>query len=312
MKVDEAKQLVLGLMKEQQGGALWSLVQPGPPGSDPGKFLIDGRVARVIHHYSGWHVTINPSWFDNGFDPPMIHQEPFYWYVFALPRTSVFRGDHYFICDYLQMRDWVLSFASPRGHDHRGHRDWRADLHLFPDPLCEQRGYFRWGDELPTARDRPERVFELDNLETVVEVPPAGLHVGGFAVGGESAAHEQLKLYVASHGPEFGLSSTATSHLEYSFATGDRVDVLFKNHLPDRTVVEVEVDGVENVCVGVMQAIKYRSLAAVDAGFPLLTSRVRSLVVAYETSYPKAAELAERYDIQLMSVARVAVLSEAV
>jgi AraC-like DNA-binding protein len=33
--------------------------------------------------------------------------------------------------------------------------------------------------------------------------------------------------------------------------------------------------------LGVHQAIKYRSLAAPDAGFPLLTSRVRSVVVAY-------------------------------
>lgn len=72
-------------------------------------------------------------------------------------------------------------------------------------------------------------------------------------------------------------------HLEYRFATGDRVDVMFENHLPDRTVVEVEVEGEQQICVGIHQAIKYRSLAAADAGYPLLTSRVRSLVVAYNT-----------------------------
>lgn len=312
MRVDDAKDLVLGLMRQQHEGTLWPLVDPAPPGEDSGKFLINRKVARVIHHWSGWHPLINLSWFNGSFDQPSIHGEPFYWYVFALPKKPTSHGDHYFICDYLQMRDWVLSFAAPRGNDHRDHRDWRADLHLFPDPMWERRGYFRWGDEPSSDRNLPDRVFELDNLETVLELVPPGLHVGTFGPGGESAAHQQLKLYVAGHGSEFGLSPAATSHVEYSFATGDRVDVLFKNHLPDRTVVEVEVQGDDNVCVGVMQAIKYRSLAAVDAGFPLLTSRVRSLVVAYETAYPRATDLAGRYDVELITVDRDAVLSEAV
>lgn len=42
--------------------------------------------------------------------------------------------------------------------------------------------------------------------------------------------------------------------------------------------------------------MKYRSLPAADAGYPLLTSRVRSLVVAYSTDYPKACDLADRYE----------------
>jgi hypothetical protein len=90
------------------------------------------------------------------------------------------------------------------------------------------------------------------------------------------------------------------------------VDVLFENHRPDRTVVEVEVEGERNVCVGVLQAIKYRSLAAVDAGYPLLTGRVGSLVVAYNTDYPKARSLAERYEISLKSIDRELVLGKAV
>jgi hypothetical protein len=87
---------------------------------------------------------------------------------------------------------------------------------------------------------------------------------------------------------------------------------MFKNHQPDRTVVEVEIEGEDNVCVGIHQAIKYRSLAAADAGYPLLTSRVKSLVVAYDTKYPKALDLAERYEVSLVSVDRKLVLGEAV
>jgi hypothetical protein len=84
---------------------------------------------------------------------------------------------------------------------------------------------------------------------------------------------------------------------------------MFENHLPDRTVVEVEVEGEQQICVGIHQAIKYRSLAAADAGYPLLTARVRSLVVAYATDYAKARDLAERYDIPLISVDRDRILS---
>jgi hypothetical protein len=120
-----------------------------------------------------------------------------------------------------------------------------------------------------------------------------------------------LKLYVASHPLEFGLSAAAVAHVEYSFTTGDRVDVMFENHLPDRTVVEVEVEGERQLCIGIHQAIKYRSLAAADAGFPLLTSRVRSLVVAYAVDYPKALDLAERYDIPLLAADRETVLAGA-
>jgi hypothetical protein len=116
---------------------------------------------------------------------------------------------------------------------------------------------------------------------------------------------------VAGHPLEFGLSAAAVPHVEYSFATGDRVDVMFENHLPDRTVVEVEVEGEQQLCIGIHQAIKYRSLAAADAGFPLLTSRVRSLVVAYSIEYPKARELAERYEIPLLAADREAVLAGA-
>ena len=86
---------------------------------------------------------------------------------------------------------------------------------------------------------------------------------------------------------------------------------MFDNHLPDRTIIEVEVQGERDVCVGIHQAIKYRSLAAADAGYPLLTSRVRSLVVAYSTDCPQARELADRYDIPLVSVNRDKVLTGA-
>jgi hypothetical protein len=65
--------------------------------------------------------------------------------------------------------------------------------------------------------------------------------------------HKLLKLYVTGHPAEFGLTPAAVAHIEYPFATGDRVDVMFENHMPDRTVVEVEVEGEREVCIGIHQ-----------------------------------------------------------
>jgi hypothetical protein len=283
-------------------------VSGASPDGDPGKFLIDGKAARAIHRFNGWLVPISLGWFSGGYDLPVTNKTSFYWYAFAIPERGMYAADPYFICDYLQMREWVLDFAAPLGDTHRDHSSWRCDLRLYPG---ERIGYFRWGDEPLGMNDQPGRVFEVDNLATIAIPPPSGQHVGGYGGGGESAAHRLLKLYVAGHPLDFGLSAAAVAHVEYPFATGDRVDVMFENHLPDRTVIEVEVEGEREVCVGIHQAIKYRSLAAADAGYPLLTSRVRSLVVAYSTEYPKALDLASRYDVPLVSVNRDKVLSGA-
>jgi hypothetical protein len=118
-------------------------------------------------------------------------------------------------------------------------------------------------------------------------------------------------MYVAAHPAEFGMSEQALAQVEYRFQTGDRVDVMFENHLPDRTVIEVEIAGEDNICVGIHQAIKYRSLAEADAGYALRSSRVGSLVVAYDTDYPRAIALSRRYEVPLRSVDQERVLAPA-
>lgn len=314
MKVAEAKALVVDLITRDlvASGVPVAFDPSSPDPRDVGKFVLGGKVARAIHHYDGWYVPIELSWFSGSFEPPRVHGEPFYWYVFAIPKRRRYRRDHYVVCDYLQMRDWVLDFAAPLDRDHRDHKLWRADLRIYTDDETEREGYFRWGDEDVASSVRPERVFELDNVATLYELALIGERVGTLGPGGESAAHRRLKLYVAAHPMEFGMSDQALSHIEHRFQTGDRVDVLFENHAPDRTVVEVEIAGEENICVGVHQAIKYRSLAESEAGYALLGGRVNSLVVAYETAYPKAMELADRYEVSLRTVDRELVLSSAV
>jgi hypothetical protein len=303
MRVAEAKQMTVDLIVRDVGGSPMAItLDRTSPDGDAGKFMLHGRVARAIHHFDGWYVPINLSWFDGSFDPPEIHREPFHWYVFAIPRRGSLASEHYFVCDYLQIREWVLDFAAPMGRDHRDHRNWRADLRVLPDDPEERTGYFRWGDEPVGSTPLPSRVFELDNATTLAEAGIVPQHVGVFGPGGESSAHRQLKLYVATHGVDFGMSTAAEAFVEHRFRTGDRVDVMFQNHEPERTVVEIEVAGEENICTGIHQAIKYRSLAEVEGGYDRQSPTVRSLVVAYETGYPSATALADRYEVDLKAV----------
>jgi hypothetical protein len=74
-----------------------------------------------------------------------------------------------------------------------------------------------------------------------------------------------------------------------------------ENHVPVRTVVEVEVEGRDELLVGVQQAVKYAALAGVEARFPVVSHRVRPLVVAYRVDYPEVAELADRYGVGLIA-----------
>ena len=305
MRVEEARDLVVGLISQETiaDGALAGLLSPEPPDGDAGKFVLDGKPARAIHHYDGWYVPINLDWFHGSFDPPTINRALFHWYVFAIPARTTWQRDHYFVCDYLQLRDWVLEFTAPLGRDHRDHKHWRADLRKLADDPDETSGYFRWADE-PIGSILPERVFQLDNASTIRElaVTAPGHRVGTFGPGGESAAHRRLKLYVAAHPEAIGLASAALPHVEYRFATGDRVDVMFDNHRPHRTVVEVEVSGEMNLVVGIQQAIKYRSLAEFDGDFGPGSTSVHSAVVAYEVDYPNVRKLADRYDVRMIGL----------
>ena len=56
MRPTEAKDMVLGLILDRQPEAARSLVvSPASPDGDPAKFLIDGKAARAIQRFSGWH-----------------------------------------------------------------------------------------------------------------------------------------------------------------------------------------------------------------------------------------------------------------
>lgn len=307
MKVREAKDLVLrGIYRDLRESGVSVVVDSESPDSrDPGKFMIADKPTRAIHHFDGFFVPINLEWFQGSYDRPAINRGEFYWYVFAIPDFSRYVQPHYFICDFLQMREWVLQFQAPAGRTHRNHKDWRADIRVDRGLSGETQAYFRWGDE-PLTWEYPNRTIRLDNIAVVAHenlLHRHGLNVGATGLGGESEAHRRLKLYVAHHPEMLTLSSAAASEVEHRFVTGDVCDVLYKNHGPLRTVAEVELSGTENILVGIHQAIKYRSLAASESRIRLdAYSDLAAYVVAYEDGGQRAHDLAGSYNVELLTV----------
>jgi len=317
VKVSEAKALVFdGMFKDILHAGLSILVDHrSPDSSDPGKFMLAGKAARVVHHYDGWHVPINLSWFEGSLDQPTIQDGQFHWYVFAIPTLGRLARPHYLICDYLQIREWVLQFGAPLGRDHKHHKDWRADIRVDRGLSNETQAYFRWGDEPIGEWLYPNRIVRLDNIGAAANehrITELGFHIGSTGAGGESEAHRRLKLFVAQNPALLSLSANAVSEVEHRFITGDVVDVLFKNHGPLRTVAEIEVSGTENIIVGIHQAIKYRSLAAAESQIGIYEMQdPRAHVVSYEDVAQEARDLAGAYNVNLLTVDKNAVLAPA-
>ena len=83
MTFAEAKEIVLrGISTDIATTGAPVIVQANPANEpDEAKFMINGKLARVVSFFSGWHVPINLKWFSGSFDQPQIQDSSFYWYA---------------------------------------------------------------------------------------------------------------------------------------------------------------------------------------------------------------------------------------
>lgn len=301
MKVREAKDQVLELAsKNLLAAGVQSLIDPdSPDGNDPGKFRIHGQTSRAIHRFDGWHVPINLSWFEGSIEEPQIHGFPFYWYAFAIPKYGGFDHKRYFICNYLQVRDWILDFDAPLGKDYRDQSNWRSDFQPYKHAEKSSLAYFRWGDEAIQDQSKLSRIVELDNILHLIDYR---VRERGFEYRPESEAHLRLKEYIAANPQAIGLSAEFTPDIEHRYLTGDHVDIEFRS--PDGRVVavEIELEGEKELLVGVHQAIKYRSLSASHRRYSTSSDKVSAVLVAFQANYPEVISIAEQYGIDLVTV----------
>lgn len=141
-----------------------SLLDPISPDDDPGKFRLNGKVARVIYRRDGFYAKINQDWFSGSYQLPEISGGEFYWYVFALAPGNQDTAISYFVCSYQEMIEFVLDFNAPNGIDYRNQSTWNGRF-LFVDEE-KNVGYFAWRDEDPDER-KPDRFVRLRNVESI-------------------------------------------------------------------------------------------------------------------------------------------------
>lgn len=114
-----------------------------------------------------------------------------------------------------------------------------------------------------------------------------------------SSEHTKLKRYVIENAEVlFGLGTKLVQE-EYYFPSGDRANLLFR--LPDRRwlAIEVEVNVPENDIVGLLQAIKYKYMCAVQErlGF----DQICAALVAHSI-HQTVKELCSRYGVEVYEV----------
>lgn len=104
---------------------------------------------------------------------------------------------------------------------------------------------------------------------------------GGHGGGGEGEEHENLKRNLADNPSQFG-EELKLVKVEYTFGSGDRVDILLKDGSDNPVTVEVETgfSSGPGRYVGVWQAVKYQHLAAMEHS--LACEQVRSILAAPE------------------------------
>lgn len=104
---------------------------------------------------------------------------------------------------------------------------------------------------------------------------------GGSGGGGEGEEHENLKKDLANNPSQLG-EGLELIKIEYTFGSGDRVDILLKDGSENPVTVEVETGFSSGTgrYVGVWQAVKYQHLAAMEYGLPC--QEVRSILAAPE------------------------------
>ena len=102
---------------------------------------------------------------------------------------------------------------------------------------------------------------------------------GGGGGGGEGQPHKNLKEYLANNPSQLGVGLRLIKP-EYAFKSGDKVDILLKDNSEKPVTVEVETHIPAGNYVGVVQALKYKHLAAREYKLPC--EQVCSILAAPE------------------------------
>ncbi len=119
-----------------------------------------------------------------------------------------------------------------------------------------------------------------------------------YGPGGEGENHKRLKKWVAKNPHAINLKDVENCEVEYSFCSGDTVDLLFERKNGHDVVVEIETD---IPLPGAYQAIKYRVLRCAEKNYTLSDPKVKSVLVAWEI--PREVDrFCKKYNIETFEI----------
>jgi hypothetical protein len=124
-----------------------------------------------------------------------------------------------------------------------------------------------------------------------------------YGPGGEGPDHKKIKNAVYDKPQLIGLKGIRKKYIEYSYSTGDRVDIAFELKNGEWVTVEVEVEGEQNNYCGLLQAVKYRSLMEVQKEKKMGTG-VSTFLVAYDIPKP-IQDLANKYSVKCVELPKL-------
>jgi len=139
-------------------------------------------------------------------------------------------------------------------------------------------------------------------ISTITEQTEVEQETQKYGTGGESERHKRLKQYIARNPFIINMSLDCEVIIERSFPTGDRVDIFMKDGHINLAVIEIELEGEENLIIGAKQLIKYRTLELVENNFPLDSQLCKAILVAYKINSQKLESFCKSYNIEFYQV----------
>jgi len=133
-----------------------------------------------------------------------------------------------------------------------------------------------------------------------IQRPPGFYAHKGHGTGGEGPAHKRLKERVASDPVAvLGEDGLALIKMEYPYPTGDRADIILRDGENRYVAVEIEVAVDLADISGVLQAIKYSRMYAIECRRKF--EEVRAFLVAHRIS-AEVEQLCRQYGIETFVV----------
>jgi hypothetical protein len=249
MKLKDSKNQVLSLInRDAMKKGVSIILDPRSPDGDEGKFVLDGKVSRVANYFSGFHLQVPKTWWeDKSWEAPKVNGTPIDLWIFPLGDYLNGLMAHYHIVDYQKIREFVLDWNYEFSYS--GSRNtWMCYI----PRITETVGYFKWGSEPKRVYDKLGRFIHLDNIATYKYrnffINDLGEIAGDDNNNGDKYYESTVENYIKKHPKEFLGENFKFVTQQVALRSGrSRPDLLFKDKNDNYVIVELQINALDEV-----------------------------------------------------------------